>query len=186
MPGAGANAFHFLIDTLFDLFALVVMLRFLMQLTRADYYNPVSQFVVKATDPLLRPLRRFIPGFRGMDVAALALCFLVLVVKFMLLKGISLGNIAAGGWGSTFWFAFVGLISLVFDVFIYAIIAMVILSWISPGGHPVQSLLSSITAPVMRPVQRFVPPMGGFDLSPLVALIALQFFKILIVQPLMS
>lgn len=186
MPSAGINAFHFLIDTLLNLFALVVMLRFLMQMTRADYYNPVSQFVVKATNPLLIPLRRFIPGLAGQDIAALVLCFLVLLVKFTLLKGLNYGDISAGGWSNSFWLALVGMISLVFDVFIYAIIGLVILSWISPGGHPVGSLLQSITNPIMQPIRRFLPPMGGFDLSPLFALIFLQFAKILVVQPLMG
>jgi len=185
MPSSGISAFHYLISTLFDLFAMVVMLRFLMQMTRADYYNPVSQFVVKATNPLLVPLRRFVPGIGGQDIAALVLCFLVLLAKFTLLKGLNFGDVTAGGWGDSLWRAMVGMISLVFDVFIYSIIALVILSWISPGGHPVASLLQSITSPIMRPIRRFVPPMGGFDLSPLVALIGLQFIRILVVQPLM-
>jgi YggT family protein len=178
MPSSGISAFHYLISTLFDLFALVVMLRFLMQLTRADYYNPVSQFVVKATNPLLVPLRRFVPGIGGQDIAALVLCFLVLLLKFTLLKG--LGSFHS----SVVWGATIGMLNLVFDVFIYSIIGLVILSWVAPG-HPVASLLQSITSPIMRPIQRFMPPMGGFDLSPLVALIGLQFIRILVVQPLM-
>lgn len=185
MASAGVNAMNFLVTTLFDLFAFVVLLRFLMQMTRADYYNPISQFVVKITNPLLIPLRRFIPGIGGQDIAALFLCFLVLLVKFLLLKGINYGDVSAGGWSGTFWLALVGLISLAFDVMIYSIIAMVILSWVAPG-HPVADLLRTVTSPVMRPIQRFVPPISGMDLSPLVALIALQLGKILIVQPLLG
>lgn len=186
MGSAGVNGLNFLVTTIFDLFAFVVMLRFLMQMTRADYYNPLSQFVVKITDPLLRPLRKFIPGIGGHDIAALVLCFLTLFIKYVLIKAINLGSAAAGGWAGTVLLAFVGTIDLIFMVFIYSIIAMVILSWVAPGGHPISGLLRSITSPVLNPVQRFVPPISGFDLSPLVALILLQLGRIVIVQPLLG
>ncbi len=182
MGNAGAG-FNFLISTIFDLYAFVVMLRFLMQLTRADYYNPVSQFVVKATDPLLKPLRRFIPGLGGYDIAAVVLCFLVLLIKFILLQsigglGISIGgSIVAAIFGAS---REVGLIGVVFDVFFFSILAMVILSWVAPGGSPISSLLRSITSPILTPIQKVVPPMGGFDLSPLVALIGIQFIRIVL------
>jgi YggT family protein len=181
MGNAGAG-FNFLISTIFDLYAFVVMLRFLMQLTRADYYNPVSQFVVKATDPLLKPLRRFIPGFGGYDIAAIVLCFLVLLVKFILLQAI--GGAAVAGIGGSVVAAIigahreVGLIGVLLDVFFFSILAMVILSWVSPGGNPISGLLRSITSPILGPIQKVVPPMGGFDLSPLVALLAIQFIRI--------
>lgn len=183
MGNAGAG-FQYLISTLFDLFAFVVMLRFLMQLTRADYYNPVSQFVVKITDPLLKPLRRVIPGIGGHDMAALVLCFLTLLVKFILLK--SIGSGVGGGWAGTVVAAVmgaqrqVGVVGVVFDVFFFSILAMVILSWVSPGGNPISGLLRSITSPILSPIQKFVPPMGGFDLSPLVALILIQFVRIVL------
>lgn len=178
--GAGLN---FLISTIFDLYAFVVMLRFLMQLTRADYYNPVSQFVVRITDPFLKPLRRLIPGFGGYDLAAIALCFITLLIKFVLLQ--SVGGAAVGVGGTVVAAIFgayreVGLIGVLFDVFFFCIIAMVILSWVSPGGNPISGLLRSITSPILTPIQKFVPPVGGFDLSPLVALIGLQFIRILL------
>ncbi len=183
MGNTGAG-FNYLISTLFDLYAFVVMLRFLMQLTRADYYNPVSQFVVKITDPLLLPLRRVIPGIGGHDIAALVLCFLVLLVKFGLLSMI--GGAGLTGMASIVIAAImgihrqVGVIGTVFDVFFFSILAMVILSWVSPGGNPISGLLRSITSPILTPIQRVMPVMGGFDLSPLVALILLQFFRIIL------
>lgn len=182
MGNAGAG-FNFLISTIFDLYAFIVMLRFLMQLTRADYYNPVSQFVVTVTDPFLKPLRRLIPGFGGYDLAAIFLCFVTLLIKFLLLQavgGVSFGiagSILAAIVGSH---GVTGLIGTLFDVFFFCIIAMVILSWVSPGGNPISSLLRSVTAPILNPIQKFVPPLGGFDLSPLVALIGLQFIRILL------
>ncbi len=178
MGNAGVNGLNFLITTLFDLFAFVVMLRFLMQVTRADYYNPVSQFIVKVTDPLLLPLRKVIPGFGGYDIAALILCFLILLVKLMLIKAVNFGGVSAGGWAGTFLYTFAEVIDLAFVVFIYTIIAMVILSWVSPGGHPISGLLRSITAPILNPIQRMMPDVGGFDLSPLAALILLQLGRI--------
>lgn len=183
MGNTGAG-FNYLISTLFDLYAFVVMLRFLMQLTRADYYNPISQFVVKITDPLLIPLRRLIPAVGGHDIAALVLCFIVLLAKFVLLKLI--GGVAFSGWSGTIVAAIlgvhreVGIIGTVFDVFFFSILAMVILSWISPGGNPISGLLHSITSPILTPIQKVMPPMGGFDLSPLVALILIQFVRIVL------
>lgn len=183
MGNTGAG-FNYLISTLFDLYAFVVMLRFLMQLTRADYYNPISQFVVKATDPLLIPLRRLIPGVGGHDIAALVLCFLILLGKFILLKLI--GGVALAGWASTVIAAImgvqrqVGIIGTAFDVFFFSILAMVILSWVAPGGSPISGLLRSITSPILTPIQKVMPAMGGFDLSPLVALILIQFFRIIL------
>ncbi len=181
--GNASAGFEYLISTLFDLFAFVVMLRFIMQLTRADYYNPVSQFVVKATNPLLIPIRRVIPGVGGHDIAALVLCFLVLLGKFVLLQVIGL---AGGGWGGTVIATImgtarqVGLIGTVFNVFMFSIFAMIILSWVSPGGHPISGLLNSITSPILTPIRKVVPPMGGFDLSALVALIGIQFVRIVL------
>lgn len=183
MGSAGVNGLDFLVTTIFGLFAFVVMLRFLMQITRADYYNPLSQFIVKVTDPLLRPLRKFIPGVGGYDIAAVVLCFLTLFIERVLRNAI---HSVASGWAQTLLLAFVGTIDLIFMVFIYSIIAMVILSWVAPGGHPISGLLRSITSPVLNPVQRFVPPISGFDLSPLVALILLQLGRIVIVQPLLG
>ncbi|OED39437.1 hypothetical protein AB833_15360 [Chromatiales bacterium (ex Bugula neritina AB1)] len=178
MGNAGVNGFNFLITTLFDLFAFVVMLRFLMQVTRADYYNPVSQFIVKVTDPLLLPIRKIVPGLGGYDIAALVLCFLALFIKLLLLKAVNFGGVSAGGWAGSFIYTFAEVIDLAFVVFIYTILAMVILSWVSPGGHPISGLLRSITAPVLRPIQRMMPDVGGFDLSPLAALILLQLGRI--------
>jgi len=182
MGNAGAG-FNFLISTIFDLYAFVIMLRFLMQVTRADYYNPVSQFVVNITDPLLKPLRKVIPGFGGYDLAAIFLCFVTLLIKFLLLQSVGGASIGIGGSVVAAIFGAsreVGLIGVVFDVFFFCIIAMVILSWVSPGGNPISGLLRSITSPILTPIQKFVPPVGGFDLSPLVALIGLQFIRILL------
>lgn len=181
MNGYLGSPLVFLVDTLFSLYILVVMLRFLLQWVRADFYNPVSQFVVKATGPLLRPLRRVIPGWGGVDLAAvvlmLALQMLALTVMFWL-SGRQLAPLAL------FLASLYELIGLAFNVFIFAILIQAILSWVNPGTYnPVSGLLYSLTEPLLRPVRRYIPPISGLDLSPLVAIIGLQVLKMLI-QPL--
>jgi YggT family protein len=194
--GYGTDALSFLVLTLFDLYVLVVALRFLMQSVRADYYNPVSQFVVKATNPLLIPLRRVIPGLGGHDVAAIALCIALLFLKLLMLQGLGSRALSVGGYlqviedlpvTSLVILTVIDLVAVFFNIFFFAIIIQAILSWISPGTYnPVYGLISSLTQPILRPVQRFVPPVGGLDLSPLVALIGLQVLKMLIFPPLLQ
>jgi len=133
------------------------MLRFIMQYTRASFANPVGDLIIKATNPLLMPLRKFVPGFKGQDIAALVLVFLILLVKYILLT--ALGGV---------------------DVFLITIIVRVILSWVSPGGHALSGLLHSVTSPILDPIQKFIPPFNGLDLSPLVAILILYFIKIVL------
>ncbi len=194
MASPGLNALNFLLTTLFDLYTMIVAVRFLMQLTRADYHNPISQFVVKVTNPLLIPLRRIVPGFGGTDIAALALCFILIFIKFTLFKMIGFSdyigstgiNMGAANFLQISLLSFIALIELFFNVFIYGIVIQAILSWFNTGGHnPVHSVLHSITSPVLTPVRRFVPAIGGLDLSALAAIVGLQVLKILVVQNLM-
>lgn len=172
------NPLEFLISTLFSLYILAVMLRFILGAVRADFYNPVSQFLVRITNPLLVPMRRVIPSFRQYDTSALLLMLLLqlasLVIVIML-RGVSIPFI-------TLLLAAIGeLVILAFNVFIFAIVIQVVLSWVNPGNYnPVNALLSSITRPVMGPIQRLIPPVSGIDLSPLVALIGLQILKMLV------
>jgi YggT family protein len=178
-----ANPLEFLVTTLFSLYILAVMLRFILGAVRADFYNPVSQFLVRITNPLLKPMRKVIPSIGKYDTSALLLMLLLQVASLglvVLLRGISVSVV-------TLLFAAVGeLVLLVINVFLFAIIIQVILSWVSPGNYnPVTALLYSITSPVMRPIQRIVPPVSGIDLSPLVAIIGLQVLRMLIV-PLLS
>ena len=182
MGGYVGNAGVFLIKTLFDLFILAVMLRFLFQLVRADFYNPLSQVLVKITNPLLIPLRRVIPGIGGIDSASvvlmLALKYLELVVV-ILIKGGAFLPVAISMLSVT------ELLSQLVYIFIFSIIIQVIISWISPGSYnPVVSLIYSLNEPLMRPARRVIPPIGGLDLSPLVVLLALQLCLMLIIAPL--
>lgn len=174
---------------------MVIALRFLMQAVRADYYNPLAQFIVRTSNPPLIPLRCIIPGFAGQDMAALALCFILISIKLFVFKFLGI-NVSVAGYSlnpvainsaALFYLAAVDLLALFFNIFFFAIIIQAVISWINPGNYnPVSSLLHSITAPLLRPVQRFVKPVSGLDLSPLVLIILLQLAKILVIPSLLS
>jgi YggT family protein len=172
------NPLEFLISTLFSLYILTVMLRFILGAVRADFYNPVSQFLVRITNPLLVPMRRIIPSIRQYDTSALLLMLVLQLVSLVIvtmLRGISVPFI-------TLLLVSIGeLVILALNIFLFAIVIQVVLSWINPGSYnPINALLYSLTSPVLGPIQRIIPSISGIDLSPLVALIALQVLKMLV------
>ena len=175
------NPLVFLIQVIFGAYILVVMLRFLLQLVKADFYNPVSQFVVKVTTPPLRPLRRIIPGVSGLDIASIILMWLLKSLELALIMMI-------GGLGTSLLPALIWsipeLISLLINVFLFAILIQVIISWVNPGAYnPVIGLLNSLTEPLLGPARRIVPPISGLDLSPMLAMIGLVLLKMLLLPP---
>lgn len=168
----------FIINTLFSLYILAVMLRLLLQWVRADLYNPVAQFLIKITQPVLRPLRRLLPPIGKIDTASLLLLLVLAMIKLAIISSLIYGVPSL----PVLLLASIGdLISLVFDIFVFAILILVILSWVAPGSYnPATTLLYDLTEPVLRPARNLVPPIGGLDLSPLVALIVLQVISMLI------
>ena len=172
------NPLEFLITTLFSLYILAVMLRFLLGAVRADFYNPVSQFLVRITNPVLAPMRKLIPSAGKYDTSALLLMLLLQIISLVLmvlLRGSSVSIMAL------LLFAVAELVLLLINIFIFSILVQVILSWINPGTYtPVGALLHSLTNPILAPMQRIIPPVAGIDLSPLFALIGLQVLKMLI------
>ncbi len=178
-----SNAGEFLIRTLFGIYEVIILLRFLLQLARADFYNPVSQFIVKATSIPLRPLRRVIPGMAGMDLASLVLLLGVTVIELLLLSLIA--NHPMPSLVGLIALALVEMLKLVIYVFLFSVFVLAILSWVSPGGYnPVANLLYQITTPLMRPARRLLPPMGGLDLSPMIVIVGLYLLILLVVHPL--
>ncbi len=172
------NPLIFLIDILFDIYIAIMLLRFLLQQVGADFYNPISQFIVKATQPPVMIARRFIPSLGKIDLASLVLVLLLIFIKLTLLYSIGSMQPTVAGIAIQ---ALYDLVQLIFDIFIFAIIVQAILSWINPDPYnPVSGILSSLTAPVLQPVKRILPPMGMLDLSPIVALIGLMFLKRLV------
>jgi len=181
MGGYGTNAIQFLIQTLFGLYLVAIMLRVLLQLTRADFYNPVSQFLVKVTNPPLIPLRRVIPGFMGIDFAAIVLMLVLKIVEIfliVLIKGASVNFIGVVV------LAIAELLHLLVNVYFFTILIQVVISWVNPGTYnPAISLLYSINEPLLGRARRIIPPISGFDLSPIVVIILLQLVSMLLIQP---
>ena len=175
-------ALFFVIKTLLDLYLIAYLLRFLLQWARADFHNPLSQFILRITDPVVRPLRRVVPGWRGLDFSSLvALLLLQLVVTSMLFFMATGSGI---GLGALFYYALLRIIVAAVRLYFVAIIVHVVLSWVSPGHwNPLISVLHSLTGPVLRPVRRVIPPIGGLDLSPLFVLIGLQALLIMLRLP---
>ncbi len=175
------NAATFLIETLFGLYILIVMLRFLLQWARADFYNPVSQFILKATQPPLTPLRKIIPGFAGLDLAAVVFMFTLKFLELWLVTGL-LG--IAPQFGGLAMLSIADLLGLLVNVFVFSILIQVIVSWISPGAYnPVMGLLHSLNEPLLGPARRMIPPISGLDLSPIAVIIFLQLVSMLAVAP---
>lgn len=171
----------FLVQVLFGFYATLVVLRFLLQLTRADFYNPLSQFIVKMTAPVLNPMRRLIPGAMGLDLAAIVLAWLVITLQelaIFALSGFGMQPVAA------MLLAIPEMITLVINIFLFAILIQVIISWINPGSYnPAISLIHSLTEPLLGPVRRMLPQMGGLDLSPMVVMIGLFLLEMLLIPP---
>lgn len=171
------SAFQFLITTLCDLYLMVVLLRIWLQMASADFYNPLSQFIVKATHPIVGPLRRILPSIGSVDTASLLLAYVVTCTKIVLLLAVAqLGfdPIAILFNGA------IGLVREIFSLIFWVLILRAIMSWVVQGYNPITAVLAQLSEPLLAPVRRVIPPIGGLDLSVLVVLIALQFLQILL------
>lgn len=168
------GAFIYILQTLGQLYIFVVLLRFMLQLVKADFYNPVSQFVVKATQPLLMPLRRFIPGYGGLDLASIVLALLLYMALSFLLLTLA-GVPAAALLLNIFIWSALSLAALFFKIFFFALIISVVLSWVAPhSNNPAAILVRQLAEPVLLPIRRLLPDLGGIDISPIFALLALN------------
>ena len=172
----------FLIDTLFSLYILAIVLRFLFQWTRADFYNPISQFLVKITHPPLKIIRRFVPSIGKIDTSSIVLALAIQMLadfSILALKGVMVSITAL------IILSFSQLLSLLINVFIFAVFARAILSWFDPGNYnSASSLLQSLTEPLLTMCRKVIPDLGGIDLSPLLALVVLQLAKMMLLPPL--
>jgi YggT family protein len=189
------TALILILQTLGSLYLLIVLLRFVLQLVKADFYNPLCQFTVRATQPLLRPLRRIIPGFGGIDFASLALAVLVQLVLMVLLllltnveglNGLSLITMQYGTGGAIahlFIWSLIAVASLFLKIFFFAMIISVILSWVAPGSYnPGAQLVNQICEPALAPFRRILPNLGGLDISPIFAFIAIKLIDMLVIN----
>lgn len=176
---AMTEIFVYLLQTFLSLYLMAMLLRFLLQLVRADFYNPISQFLVKVTNPLVVPMRRVLPAVSGIDTSSLVLCLLLQllgITALLLVNGLGLPNVFL----LLIWSA-LGVVSLLVNIYFFALLAMIILSWIAPGSHhPAVHLLYQITEPAMAPFRKLLPPMGGLDLSPILVFILINVIQIML------
>lgn len=169
------------LQTLGSLYLLIVLLRFILQLVRADFYNPLSQFVVRATHPLLRPLRRIIPSLGGLDLASVVLALLVQLVVMALTLLLAYGT--TGNPLQLLVWSVIGVTGLFLKIFFFALLISVILSWVAPGSYnPGAQLVNQICEPVLAPFRRLLPNLGGLDISPIFAFLALQLLDMLVIN----
>jgi YggT family protein len=169
----GSRALTYLVSTLFDLYIVSVLLRLMLQWVRADFYNPLSQFLVRITNPLLIPLRRVIPSIGRLDTASVVLALALELISLLIISTI---NSISMPWVQLIYLAVTKLLMAVLWLYFFLILAVVILSWV--GGqvrHPFIPLMYQLTEPVLRPFRKFIPPIAGMDLSPLFAIIAIRF-----------
>ncbi len=175
----------FLIEIIFGLYLLAVLLRFLLARVRADFYNPLSQFIVKVTNPAIKPLRRIIPGYYGVDWPSIILLFFVQAVEIILIALIASGRIPAPMGLLILTCAY--LLKEIIYVYIFLILIQVVISWVNPGAYnPATVIMYQLSEPLLKHARRIFPPAGGFDFSSLVVLIGLQLLIILLVAPLMD
>jgi YggT family protein len=169
-------------STVAGIYLLAVLLRFLLQVAKADFYNPVSQAVIKITDPMVRVLRTVIPGYKGIDFSSLVLAFAieaVAICTLIILYGESISNI---GYTNIVTWAFAGVLLFIIQIYYYAILASIIMSFVmmfsgSTNPHPLLLLVWQLTEPIMGPVRKIIPSMGGLDFSPIFIFIAIQIIQ---------
>ncbi|MGB5332538.1 MAG: YggT family protein [Woeseiaceae bacterium] len=171
MPSNISSAIVFIVNAITSLYLLVLLLRFWMPWLRADFRNPLAQGILRFTSPLVVPVRRIVPSFGRLDSATVLVAFVIQYLTVLLLLLI-MGRTA--GIAAIALTALVKLIVLSINLFVYAIFIRIILSWISQGGYnPATAIITTLTEPVLRPFRRLIPPMGGFDISPIFAIILL-------------
>jgi YggT family protein len=179
-----SDAALFLVDTILGIYILLVLFRLLLQLVRADFFNPISQFIVRATNPPLVRLRRFVPGLWGVDLAALLLLTALEAIRISL-TAILLGH--SPRFTGIIFLSLGELAKLAVYTVIFSIFIQGLLSWFSNGlQHPTTRLLSSVTDPILQPIRRILPAAGGIDLSPLIVFIAMMLVLKLGVQPIID
>ncbi|BBP62101.1 YggT family protein [Pseudomonas sp. St316] len=171
----------YVLQTLGSLYLLIVLLRFVLQLVRANFYNPLCQFIVKATQPLLKPLRRIIPSLFGLDMSSLVLAILVQLALMALTLLLTYGT--TGNPLQLLIWSIIGVTALFLKIFFFAMIISVILSWVAPGSHnPGAELVNQICEPALAPFRRIVPNLGGLDISPILAFMVLKLIDMLVIN----
>ncbi|MBG3013402.1 MULTISPECIES: YggT family protein [Enterobacterales] len=180
------NFLNFVILTLLQLYTSVLLLRVWMQCVRADFYNPFSQFIVKITQPIVRPLRSVIPSIGPIDTASVLLAYILILLGIIIPSYLSGTSIP---FSLMFPFAFIELLTAAGKIIFWLIIIRAILSWVSQGRNPIDHLLFQLTEPLMAPIRRVIPAMGGLDFSAMIVILvlyALNYLRVDVLQWLLS
>lgn len=178
------NPLILLLNVFCGLYIAIVLLRFWLQQVRANFYNPLSQAIVQLTNPPLRPLRRLIPGWGKMDIAALMLAFLLQFLLLVLLSALQGSNLGLAG---LLVLTVAELVDLALNILLFSVFILVILSWVSPGGYnPTAEIFAHLASPILTPLSRNVPPVAGLDFTPMLAMVLIMIAKMLILPPLLQ
>ncbi len=179
-----ANAAQILIEFIFSILVGLVVLRVLLQLVRANFHNPICQFLYKTTNPVLMPLRKIIPAWRRLDIAGVVLAWILLVLKRVLIFAMIASVPSFAGLAVT---AIADLIGFTLIIVLMLVIVRVILSFVSSDSyHPIVPLVFQLTEPILKPVRKRMPALGGLDLSPMIILLAIFLLQALVVAPLLD
>lgn len=169
------EAINYLLSFAFDALLMLLVLRVWLQIVRADFYNPLSQFIVKVTNPVVIPLRRIIPGFGGVDLSTLLLAFTVATLKFIIIPLLNGGDFNVI---SSLYLGFLYLIKQTGVLLFMLMLVMALMSWVVQGFNPTQAIFHQLTEPFLKPIRRIVPSIGGLDLSVLIAFLLLNVVNI--------
>lgn len=182
MESSVSQSLLLIINTLGGLYIFAVLIRFILQAARADFYNPVSQSVVKLTSPLLNPLRKLIPGYKGFDTASLALALILNIVATTLMLLIA-GGLGLVDIGTIIAWSAIGILAFILKIYKYGLLISIIASWLAPySGNPILLLIHQLLEPIMKKVHKVLPPMGGLDFSPIFVFLGIQVVETLLVQ----
>lgn len=178
-----SSALQFLLNAVLGLLTMMFLLRFIMQALPVSFHNPIGQMVIALTDFAVKPARRFVPSWKKNDLSTLLLAFITQVILKFVMLWLSDFLFAVADvpvWPNIFALSLIGVVSAILDIFFYALLSHVILSWVNPHS-PIAPVLHSITRPILGPIQRIIPTMGGIDFSPLVAILLLQMLNVSVI-----
>jgi YggT family protein len=180
------KAVIYLINTVSQLYIGLVLMRFLMQWARVDFYNPLAQFIVRATNPLLRPLRRFIPSVLGLDVASVSLALVLQIITFILITAIQ-GQFSIVSWAAMLSLSTVILMLLVLHIYLAAALLLFVVSWLAPDNNsPLTVLAYQLIKPLTSRIRHYIPSFHGMDFSLFVICVSIGLIKLILINPLMA
>jgi YggT family protein len=170
-----SNPLVLIIRTAAELYIFILLLRLVLQAVKADYYNPISQGVVKITQPVITPVQKLLPKIFNLDISPLALAIIFKAIMLYAVYAFANHLLPILNLGI---YALLGVLNTFLDILFYAVLGSVIISWIAPDSpHPAPQIIMQVTAPIYRLIQKVIPPIGGFDLSPIVIFIAIQLIQ---------